>query len=443
MPLSRPRLTRVLGLALPIMGGMVSQNVLNLVDTAFVGRLGETALAAVGMGGFANWLLISGLLGLGAGVQATAARRKGEGRHSETATGLNAALVLAVALGVPVAAAGWWFAPEIFRALNDDAAVQGMGAAYLGARFVAAPFAACNFAFRGYWNGTDRSKNYMVTLVAMHAVNITLDWALIFGHLGLPALGVAGAGWATTISLVFGTALYALLGWLQARDGGFLRWQGTLAVTPRILRLAVPASVQQFAFSAGFVAFFVIAGKVGTDALAASNVLVNLMLLCVLPGVGLGISGATLVGQALGRGDMDDAKAWGGDVIKLGLVLMGAIGAVLALGAQTWLEVFIHGHPDTVALAIGPLVLLGSVQALDGVGVVLTQTLIGIGDTVAMLKISLVGQWVLFLPAAYGLCVVGDGGLMTLWAAMVVWRAGTAVACVARWRSGTWLATRA
>ncbi len=443
MALTAPRRRRILSLALPIMGGMASQNVLNLVDTAFVGRLGQASLAGVGMAGFANWLLISLLLGLGAGVQATAARRKGEGALSETAVGLNAALLLAAGLGIPVAVLGVVFAPDILAVLNDDPAVRVPGAAYLGARFVAAPFAAANFAFRGYWNGTDRSKNYMMTLMIMHLFNVVLDWALIFGHLGLPELGVAGAGWATSISLMIGTALYFGLGWLQARPGGFLRARGTLAVMPTIVRLAVPASVQQFAFSAGFVAFFVIAGKVGTDALAASNVLVNLMLLCVLPGVGLGISGATLVGQALGRGEPRDARAWGNDVIKVGMVLMGGIGGILALGASTWLGIFIDDDPATIAIAVTPLVILGLGQVVDSVGVVLTQTLIGIGDAIAILRISLIGQWLVFLPAAWWLCVVHDGGLLTLWAAMVVWRLGTALACVLRWRGAAWQRTAA
>lgn len=443
MALTAPRRSRIFRLALPIMGGMASQNVLNLVDTAFVGQLGKASLAAVGMGGFANWLLIALLLGLGAGVQATAARRKGEGALDRTAVGLNAALLLAAALGIPVALLGEYFSGDIFAILNDDPAVQAPGAAYLGARFFAAPFAAANFAFRGYWNGTDRSKNYMITLVVMHLINVVLDWALIFGHLGLPEMGVAGAGWATSISLMAGTAFYFVLGWTQARSGGFLRATGTLAAMPTILRLAIPASVQQFAFSGGFVAFFVIAGKVGTDALAASNVLVNLMLLCVLPGVGLGLSGATLVGQALGAGDREDARAWGSDVVLVGILLMGLIGAVLALGAETWLGIFIKNDPTTIAIAVAPLVILGAAQAVDSVGVVLAQTLIGIGDTVAILRISLIGQWLLFLPTAWFLCVVQDGGLVTLWSAMVIWRIGTAVACWIRWRGSAWEQTKA
>lgn len=439
----RERLKTILKLAVPIILGMVSQNLLNLVDTAFVGRLGDASLAAVGMGGFANWLLLSFLLGLGSGVQATASRRLGEGKPEQTATGLNAALVVALALGLPVALLGYWLAPEIFSLLNDDPKVVALGSGYLASRFVAAPFAAANTAFRGYWNGIHRSVNYLITLVVMHAVNIALDYGLIFGKLGLPQMGVEGAGWATTISMMVGTAFYLLLGWRQARPSGFLRGRAWISSLPTIGRLSVPAGLQNLLFSAGFVVFFVLAGEVGTRTLAASNVLINLALVCVLPGLGLGLAGASLVGQALGAGDLQDARRWGWEVVRLGAAIMGGLGLVLALGSRSWLGLFIVDNPQTLELAVLPLIILGLGQVLDGVGVVLINILVGIGDTMAALKISVFCQWVLFLPLAWVFAVQLGYGILALWVGMVGYR--ILMAALASWRfSGThWTRARA
>src|SRR5210317_1197197 len=100
----RGRRKMVWGIALPIMGGMMSQNVLNLVEIGMVGRLGDKALAATGIGGFTNYLAISFIIGLSAGVQALAARRLGEGRHDETAVPLNGGLILALLIGIPACA---------------------------------------------------------------------------------------------------------------------------------------------------------------------------------------------------------------------------------------------------------------------------------------------------------------------------------------------------
>ncbi|MDH3924717.1 MAG: MATE family efflux transporter, partial [Xanthomonadales bacterium] len=99
---NRDRRGMIWGIALPIMGGMMSQNVLNLVDIGMVGRLGDSALAATGIGGFTNYLAISFIIGLSAGVQALAARRVGEGRDSETAIPLNGGLLLALMIGLPL-----------------------------------------------------------------------------------------------------------------------------------------------------------------------------------------------------------------------------------------------------------------------------------------------------------------------------------------------------
>ena len=423
-------------LSAPIIGGMASQNVLNLVDTAFVGQLGETELAAVGMGGFANWLTIAFLIGLGSGVQAITARRFGEGDGRHVANGLNAALVLSFAAGIPLAIAGMNLSDWVFELLVDDVAVQAIGGGYLGARYIAVPFVAANFAFRGFWNGTNRPTVYMGTLISMHAVNIVLDYGLIFGNLGMPEMGATGAGYATSISIIFGTGIYFVIAAARARKQGFLDPRGVVRTVGSLLHLSIPAGFQQFTFSAGFVTFFAIAGRIGTKELAASTGILNLLLVCVLPGLGLGLAGASLVGQALGAGDEADARRWGREILAIGFVATGGLGLILALGAETWLHLFMPQSPETVALAIGPLMLIGFTQWIEPV--VINNVLAGVGDTVAVLIISLVSQWLVFLPVAYLVAVVLQWGLLALWGCMVLFRALSLTASLIRFRSGAW-----
>ncbi len=443
MWIEKSRLREILNIAVPIMLGMVSQNLLNLIDTAFVGRLGDASLAAVGMGGFANWLLVSFLTGLGAGVQATASRRLGEGKLDQTAAGLNAALLIAIVIGIPAAILGVSFADEVFILLNDDPEVQRLGSGYLEARFIATPFVAANFAFRGFWNGTKRAKTYLYTLVVMHAVNIFLDYALIFGAFGFPELGVAGAGYATTISLFVGTGIYIAMGLRLGRDNGFLKLSTLKEVLRPMVRLSIPAGFQQLFFSAGFVVFFVIAGKVGTDALAASNVLVNLLLVCVLPGVGIGLAGATLVGQAMGAGNIADARRWGWESVRFGALVMGSLGMILVLGHRVWLGIFLSESPSTLELAVLPLILLGLAQVLDGVGIVLLNVLVGVGDTMATLRINIFAQWILFLPLAWIFAVHFEFGIIALWVGMIGYRLVLALLVSLRFSGTKWTLARA
>lgn len=435
------RVRTIVVLALPIIGGMVSQNVLNLVDAWFVGSLGDAAIAAVGMGGFANFLATAFITGLSAGVQATAARRLGEGRHDETATSLNAGLALAIGIAVPWSALLIVLAPLYYPLLNGDPAVQAEGVPYLQARLVGAAALGANFAFRGYWSGINRSGNYLRTLLFMHVCNVFLNWVLIFGNLGAPALGALGSGVATTIATYLGTAYYVWLGWRDARRAGFLRARPTPAMLRDQLRLAAPAGTQQTFFAAGYVALFLIIGRIGTSELAAANQLVNLMLTALLPGMGIGIAGASLVGQALGRGDVDDARRWGWDVVKVAMLAMGVLGLPMVLAPDALLTPFLP-DPETRALAVAPMRWMGALMAVDAIGIALLNTLLGAGDTRTVARVGVGLQWGLFLPLAWWFGPVLGGSLMTVWGLQIGYRALQSLVLATVWARGGWARVR-
>ena len=191
---AKPRRAQIFALGLPIVAGMLSQNVLNIVDTAMVGTLGDVALAATGLGGFANFMATSFIMGLSAGVQAIAAQRLGENRTDVLAVALNAGLIFAFVWAVPWTWLLHWASPAIFGFLIGDAAVIGEGVPYLQIRLLSAFGVGINAAFRGFWNGTNRPQLYMRTLIVSHITNLFLNWVLIYGNLGAPELGVLGAG---------------------------------------------------------------------------------------------------------------------------------------------------------------------------------------------------------------------------------------------------------
>ena len=198
---NKERRKAIWAISLPIMGGMMSQNILNLVDIGMVGHLGDSALAATGIGSFSNYMAIAFIIGLSAGVQALAARRLGEERHSETAVPLNGGLLLALMIGLPLCAVLYMAIPSVYTFLNDDPAVIEQGIPYLQVRILSMVAVGMNFSFRGYWSAIHMTGVYLRTLLIMHAINIFLNWVLIFGNLGAPEMGVMGAGLATTISL--------------------------------------------------------------------------------------------------------------------------------------------------------------------------------------------------------------------------------------------------
>ena len=438
----RARVRRILALALPIIGGMLSQNLLNLVDTAMVGRLGAPALAAVGLGGMVNWLSSAFFLGMGAGVQAIAARRSGEGRPGEAVEALHAALVVGLFVFVPLSLLLATQTRFLFGLLTSDPEVAALGAPYLACRMAASGFVVANFAFRGFWNGTGRSTVYLSTILVIHAVNILLNWVLIYGHLGAPRLGVLGAGISSAVAVATGTGIYVLLARRHAGADGFLsRGRFSRAAVGAVLRLSVPAGLQGAFLAAGFVLFYRLAELLGTRQLAATNVLINLSMVCILPAMGFGLAAATLVGQALGAGDRKGAASWGWTTVGLASGAMLLLGLVLAIAPDTWLGLLANDR-QTQALARVPLVLLAMLQPLDAVGVVLSQSLLGAGAVRRVMVVSIVLQWGVFLPVAYLWGVKGGGGLLALWISLGVWRSAfSAVMLLLFWRGG-WTAAK-
>jgi putative MATE family efflux protein len=427
----------VWGIALPIMGGMMSQNILNLVDIGMVGRLGDAALAATGIGSFTNYLAISFIIGLSAGVQALAARRLGEGKESETAIPLNGGLILALIIGLPLCLVLIVATPWAFTFLTDDPAVRELGTPYLQVRIASMVAVGMNFSFRGYWSAIHMTGVYLRTLLIMHAINIFLNWVLIFGNLGAPELGVYGAGLATTISLYIGTALYIFFALRHAMDKGFLHGIPSRTVLWQQFKLSLPSSMQQLFFSAGLVTLVWIVGQIGTAEVAAINVLMTFHITAILPAFGVALASTTLVGNALGRDDVEDAAKWGWNCAALTFVYGLCLSLLLIPLAEPLLGVFLT-NPETLQLAYLPMVLWASVIAFDTAGMVLMNALIGAGDTRRSMWISVIWQWALFLPLAYLAGPVLGFGLLGVWVVNGVYRAGQAISCASQWAGRKW-----
>lgn len=431
------RRRRIASLALPIIGGMVSQNILNLVDTAMVGTLGDAALAAVGLGGFVAFMSIALILGISTGVQATAARRVGEGRLDRSAVPLNAGLAIVLTVGPLLSLLLYFLIPVAYPYLNSDPNVIAQGLPYLQWRILAIVFVGINFAFRGYWNAIDRSMLYMSTLIVMHTVNIFFNYVFIFGHFGAPALGAAGAGLATALSTVVGAGLYLFLGLRHARVAGFLHGLPPRHELVTLARLSLPTSVQQFFFASGFTVLYWIIGRIGTLELAAASVIVTIMLVALLPGMGFGIAATTLVSQALGRADVEGASAWAWDVVRIAVVTLAILGLPMWLAPDLVMALFIK-NPQTMEIARMPLRLVGLAMAFEAVGLVLMNALLGAGDARRVMMVSVGFQWLVFLPLAYLTGPVLGLGLTGVWALNMLYRAAVSGVFIVLWRRRDW-----
>ncbi|HJN53180.1 MAG: MATE family efflux transporter [Pseudomonadales bacterium] len=409
------RVKRIVSLGLPIMAGMSTHVILGVVDMVFVGFIGTAAIGAVGLASFFSFIYLGFFWGGSVAVQATVSRLKGQGQEDRTAEFLNAAILL-VLLTAPASSLILVLAtPWLLPLMNDDPSVLNHGIPYLQWLIASGTFVGINAAFGGFWNATDRSRIYMRVVMATGLLNIPLNYIFIFGPLGLPAFGVTGAGIGTALASVLGTLYYFYFGVRYARQNGFLHRRPALSQMNTLIRLAIPSGSQQVIECLTLSLMYKIVGLIGTAQLAVFSVLMNLINMVGLPAWGLGIAGATLVGQALGRDDTSDASAWAWDVVKVGLAAMALLGIPLWLLSDSILAIFIH-DPEVRIFGIWPCRILGIMIVFNGIGYILSAMLNGAGDVKRVMYVNVCTQYFLLLPGAILLGPYLGFGLMGVWA---------------------------
>jgi putative MATE family efflux protein len=410
---------------------MISQNIVNLVDTAMVGGVGTQALASVGIASFLHFFCTAFLMGLSVGVQTLTARWRGAGR-ADYAAPLNAGLLLVTLVGLPLwlglsSGAGW-----LMSHTSDDLGVQRDGALYLQARLWGMVALGAHFAFRSYWSAVERASLYFASLLVMHLTNIALNWVLIYGHLGAPAMGVEGAGLGTALSMWVGAALHLAFALRAARPFGFLRALPSRDEWRELLRMSVPSGVERTLFALGMTVFMSLMGRLGAPALAASNVLLNLFLAALLPAMGFGIAASTFVARALGAGRPHEARGWHRSVAAWAVAALGALALLFGLAPEAIGRAFTD-DPAALSVITPTLRLMALVLPLEAYHMVTYQSLLGLGDNRFVMLVSVAGQWLVTLPVTYLLTAHLGAAAWWVWGVHFAARAAQTLCYGLRW----------
>ena len=427
----RARHRAILTLSAPLIAGMISQNIVNLVDTAMVGGVGTQALASVGIASFLHFFCTAFLMGLSVGVQTLTARWRGAGR-ADYAAPLNAGLLLVTLVGLPLWLGLSSGAEWLMSQTSGDVGVQRDGALYLQARLWGMVALGANFAFRSYWSAVERAALYFMTLLVMHATNIALNWVLIYGHLGAPALGVEGAGIGTAVSMWVGFAMHLSLALRAARPFGFLRALPTRDEWRELLTMSLPSGVERTLFALGMTIFMSLVGALGAPALAASNVLLNLFLTALLPAMGFGIAASTFVARSVGAKQPHEARAWHKSVTLWALGALALLSLAFGLAPEEISRAFTH-DPEALAICVPTLRLMALVLPMEAYHMVTYQSLLGLGDNRFVMLVSVAAQWVFTLPVVYLLTAHLGWGAWWVWGAHFAARGGQALCYGVRW----------
>ncbi|MDQ7793281.1 MAG: MATE family efflux transporter [bacterium] len=433
----RPGIVR---LAWPVFAEMSLQTITQVVDLVMVGRLGAVAVAAVGLSFQPLWLATGVFMGLAAGTTAVVARSVGAGDPGPAGRAAHQSFLLAVALALLVGSAVLAGAATLLRLMGAEPAVVAAGSSYVRLLVPGMVALMCGQVVTGALRGAGDTRTPLKISALVNLLNIGGNWVLIFGHLGFPALGLAGAAVATSLARAGGLVLLLAACFRSnaavpfPRRGFFRPEPATMA---RVVRVGLPAALERITNSLGMVLYARVVAGLGTVAFAAHAIALNVESLSYMPGIALSVAASALVGQELGARRPDRAIACGWECLRLALTVMGGMGLIFLLLPGPLVRLY-TADPGIVTLGVIALRVVAFAQIPEATGFVLGGALRGAGDTLTVLRITLIGVWGVRLISAYLFVPVLGLGILGAWLAMSLDWLVRAAYLAAHFRAGRW-----
>lgn len=436
-------LFRLMALAWPIIIQRATQSVVGLADALMVAPLGEEALAAVTTGAFDTFAVIILPMGTVFIVQSFAAQLKGRGDLAAARRYAWYALWLAAFAGA-LSFIVLPFVPAIISGLGYSPQVTDYMVTYIMCRLPSVAPAVATEALVNWYGGLGNTRLGMVCGLTAMVSNILFNYALIEPHWGLPGYGVAGAAVASSMATTLGLLPAA---WYFLRGKGYARTDDgkTLALSEfrRMIKFGLPNGINWFLEFGAFMLFInIVVGHLGTTALAAFNVVMQLSSVAFMPAFGVSSAGAILVGEALGAGNKDRVPAMVKLTAKVTASWMLSVGLSYLLVPELLLSLFQSeaGAGTSDFIAVGTQMLLFGCfwQCFDAAAMTVGETLRAAGDTAWPMWARIVLAWGLFFPGAWYTVVYLGGGVAVTMAWVVGYLALLAGLLTFRFLSGRW-----
>jgi len=412
---------RVLALSTPIIGENLLQTMVGAVDTFMVARLGAAAVAGVGTGFEIVFFIISILSAIDIGATVLVSQAIGGGDRHRANHLARQAIVWGILLAVPVSFAMYFAAPWIIGLFGTEPDVAAAATTYL--QIIAATSVALflSFVCGAVLRGAGDSRTPLAAAVMANVVNVAGAYVLIFGHLGFPALGVAGSAIGAAAGRGIGAA-YMLFAMARGRKAislhGVWGWRPEFPIARQLLTLGVPAAVEQVLSSGAFMTLIAVVALIGTSALAAQQIAFTALSVALLPAFGFSIAATALVGQSIGARVPSNAKTTWTIALRWAVVWMG-IGGVLAFIFGDRAMGLFSADPEVIAAGVAALKALSLALPFWALWFVSSGALRGSGDTRTPLIVGASAMWLSVLLAWIFVHWFG-GGLGLVWLAFVL-----------------------
>lgn len=440
---------QLLTIAFPLILSTGSWSLQHFVDRMFLAWHSPEAIAASTPAGILNYTLMSLFIGTAGYVSTFVAQYYGAERYERIGPsvwqGLYVSVIGAIAMALLIP-----FAGPVFRLVGHAPEIQRDETVYFSILCLGAFPAIAGSALGGFFSGRGETWPVMWASLLATAVNIALDYVLIFGVGFVPELGIAGAAIATNAAMAASLLFYCALIARADHDRRFrvLRgWRFDPELFARLMRFGFPSGVQFFVDMAGFTIFLLIVGRLGMVSLAATNIAFNINTLAFMPMIGLGMAISILVGQHLGRDDPRLAERCVSVGLRVTLLYMGTVALLYVLTPAVFLAPYAlyapHGSFDEIHdLAVVLLRFVALYSLFDVLSIVFAAALKGAGDSrFVMYMICCLSLGVLIVPSYVAVEVYG-AGILVGWTIAAGYVSLLGVAFYLRFRSGKWKTMR-
>jgi putative MATE family efflux protein len=432
-------------LSLPVILTNLLATLVNIVDVFMVGRLGPLEIAAVGMGNTIQMLILVITFSVTAGSMTLAAQAKGARDPQKLSEVTRQSLSLMLFLSFVLTVFGLLISEPLLRYLNSDGdpAAVTMGLGYLNIIFWGTLFLVGNLTISSLMQGAGDTVTPLYLGVAMNLLNIFFNYLFIFGPGPFPALGVPGAALGTVLARLLGLVggiiiFYSGKNVIKILSGSYLpQW----TMFKDILAIGIPSGLQGLVRNTTqiLVVRIITSTSAGTFGVAALSIGLQIESLAFMPGLAINTAATSLVGQALGSWQVEDARAKGNAAMVLGIIIMSVIGIPLYIFAPQLIGFFDpSSHPVVLSAGTSYLQIMAITLPVLAVAMVVNGSLRGAGDSRPGLVGNILGRWLTVAPLAYLLALVLDWGVVGVWWAMVIGTAVSAVYVWLRWQGNVW-----
>lgn len=409
----------VFTLALPAVGEMLLYMIVWVFDTMMVGQYGgNIAVSAVGLASeilytFSNIFIT---MGISIGITSLVARNIGAGNYSDAEIYASHGLLLGSIISFVISTLIFIFSKYFLILAGASADVLAAGSMFIRITSIGIFFNMLMSLFNAILRAAGNTKTPMYAAAIVIAVNLVLDWILIFGRFGFPALGVKGSAIATLIAQISGfifiLCYYLIYPEIKISLDKMLKLRKKILI--EITKLSFPSSLQEAAFDISRLISVFMIMHLGTIAFAADQITTTIESISFMPGWGFAVAATTLVGQKVGARDFNGAKEYSYIAATFAVAIMG-IGSIMFLTIpHTLIKAFII-EPDVVKIGVLCLMIASVEQPFMALGMVFAGSLKGAGNTKSPFAVSFASSWFIRLPLMYYVIYILKLSVVYVW----------------------------